>query len=86
MISILTSQETMSVFLAGILSIGIAKMAKRCDYYLEESLKIDDNHHKIINMYSGHKKHNIDVYLKPPINLLSFLFSSKNRRYNINTY
>lgn len=60
MISILTSQETMSVFLAGILSIGIAKMAKRCDYYLEESLKIDDNHHKIINMYSGHKKHNID--------------------------
>jgi len=58
-ISILSAQETISVFLAGILSIGIAKFVKRCDYYLEESMKIDDDHHKIISRYSGHKKERI---------------------------
>lgn len=59
-ISILSAQETISVFLAGILSLGMAKLLKKCDYYLEESLKIDDDHHKIITKYSGHEKKEIE--------------------------
>lgn len=57
---ILSSQETISVFLAGILSLGLAKLLKKCDYYLEESLKIDDDHHKIIAKYSAHERKDID--------------------------
>lgn len=53
-VDILSAQETISVFLAGLLSLGMARLLKRCDYYLEESLKIDDDHHKIIAKYSGH--------------------------------
>ncbi|MBR5155268.1 MAG: hypothetical protein IKW62_02155 [Clostridia bacterium] len=58
-VNILSAQETISVFLAGILSLGMARIIKKCDYYLEESLKIDDDHHKIIRKYSGHKKTDI---------------------------
>lgn len=56
---ILTSEETISVFIAGILSIGIAKLMRGVDSSLEESLKTEDNHHRIINMYSGHAKKEI---------------------------
>ncbi len=59
-INILSSQETVSVFLAGILSLGMARILRKCNYYLEESLKIDDDHHKIIRKYSGHKKEDIE--------------------------
>lgn len=55
----LTSIETISVLIAGILSIWFANFMKRIDAHLEESLKTDDNHHGIINMYSGHKKQEI---------------------------
>ncbi len=58
--SILSAQETISIFFAGILSLGMAKILKRCDYYLEESLKIDDDHHKIITKYSGYEKKEIE--------------------------
>ncbi len=56
---IVSAQETISVFFAGILSLGLAKVLKKCDYYLEESLKIADDHHKIISQYSGHAKKEI---------------------------
>ena len=53
-VGLLSAQETISVFFAGLLSLGIARFLKRCDYYLEESMKIDDDHHKIIRKYNGH--------------------------------
>lgn len=59
-INLLSAQETISVFLAGILSLGIARIIKRCDYYLEESLKIEDDHHKIIRKYNGHPKQELE--------------------------
>ncbi len=58
-INIISAQETISVFLAGILSLGMARILKKCNYYLEESRKIDDDHHKIIQKYSGHKMEDI---------------------------
>ncbi len=59
-VNLLSAQETISVFLAGLLSLGVARIIKRCDYYLEESLKIEDDHHKIIRKYNGHRKEDID--------------------------
>ncbi len=58
--SILSAQETVSVFLVGLLSLGLARFLKWCDYYLEESLKIDDDHHKIIRKYNGYERNEID--------------------------
>lgn len=58
---IVSAQETVSVFFAGIFSIGLAKLIKHCDVCLEESLKIDDDHHKIIRKYSAHAKKDIDT-------------------------
>lgn len=59
-VNLLSAQETISVFLAGLLSLGVARIIKRCDYYLEESLKIEDDHHKIIRKYNGHPKLDIE--------------------------
>lgn len=56
MLNIFTSEDTLSVFLAAIFSIALARFLKRCEFYLEESMKIEDNHHKIISIYSGHTK------------------------------
>lgn len=55
-LTIFTSEDTLSVFLAGIISITIAIIVKQFDSYLEESSKISDNHHKVISTYSGHSK------------------------------
>lgn len=54
--AIIKSEVTVSVFFAGMVSVLVAQIVKLCDYYLEESLKISDNHHDIINKYSEHKK------------------------------
>ena len=54
--AIFTSEDTLSVFLAGIFTIIIAIIVKQFDAYLEESSKISDNHHKVISSYSGHPK------------------------------
>lgn len=53
---IISSEETLSVFLAGIISIGVARLIKNCDSYLEESFKIEDDHHAVISKYNGHSK------------------------------
>ncbi len=53
---IFTSEDTLSIFLAAIFSIAIARIVKRFDFYLEESSKISDNHHKVISTYNGHPK------------------------------
>ncbi len=56
MLGIITSEETLSVFLAGFISVCFAKVVRMCDTYLEESYKVLDNHHTIIDQYSDHKK------------------------------
>ncbi len=55
-LDVFTSEDTLEVFLAAITSIALADMLKRCDAALEESRKVEDNHHKIISVYSGHRK------------------------------
>ncbi len=55
-LGIFTSENTLSVFLAGIFSITVAIIVKQFDSYLEESSKISDNHHKVISTYSAHPK------------------------------
>lgn len=60
-LEILTSQDTLSLFFAGLFSIGVAKIISWFHKYMEESLKTEDNHHKIISQYKGHK-HGKTVY------------------------
>lgn len=55
-LNILCSDETLSIFLAGILSIGIARIVRGFDQRLEEALKTSDDHHGIIRKYNGHTK------------------------------
>ena len=62
-LAIFTSEDTLSVFLAALFSIILAKFFKRCEFYLEESMKIEDNHHKIISIYSGHTKDHVNTNL-----------------------
>lgn len=54
-VEILTSKDTLSLFFAGLFSIGVAKVISWFQKYMEESLKTEDNHHKIISQYKGHK-------------------------------
>lgn len=54
-LKILTSEDTLSLFFAGLFSIGVAKVISLFDKYMEESLKTEDNHHKIISQYKGHE-------------------------------
>lgn len=48
------SESTLSVFFAGLFSIGLAKTLSWFEAYMEESYKVEDNHHKIIRQYHGH--------------------------------
>ena len=59
--NILTSDGTLSIFFAGLVSLGIAKFLSRFDYYMEESMKLEDNHHKIIGQYGKHEKESSDA-------------------------
>lgn len=56
-LGILTSQDTLTLFFAGLLSLGIVKLLAWVDGYMEESLKIEDNHHKVISQYSAHDQY-----------------------------
>ncbi|MBO5976671.1 MAG: hypothetical protein J6P94_05810 [Oscillospiraceae bacterium] len=64
MFAIFTSEDTLSVFLAGIFSFFVAVIVKQFDSYLEESSKISDNHHKVISSYSAHSKTDKSEILK----------------------
>ena len=55
-LGILTSQDTLTLFFAGLLSLGVVKLLAWVDGYMEESLKIEDNHHKVICQYSAHEQ------------------------------
>ena len=60
-VNILTQGETLSFFAAGIFTIIVATIIKSSERRLEESLKIESNHHKIISQYSGHEKNKLDI-------------------------
>ncbi len=51
-----STQETVSVLVVGLLSLALMSGVKLLDYILEESLKIEDNHHNIISQYSKHSR------------------------------
>ena len=53
-LELITSVDTLSIFLAAALSIIVATVASRLVHRLEESLKIEDDHHKIIVQYWDH--------------------------------
>lgn len=53
-LEIVTSPDVLSIFLAAALSLIVAKLVLRGKRVLEESLKIEDDHHKIISQYHGH--------------------------------
>jgi hypothetical protein len=54
-LEIVTSQDMLTLLLAGLLSLGVVKIINWFDGYMEESMKIEDDHHKIIVQYRGHK-------------------------------
>ncbi|MBQ3491870.1 MAG: hypothetical protein IJA74_04910 [Oscillospiraceae bacterium] len=56
-LNIFTSDDTLSLFFAGLVSLGLVKLLSLFDSYMEESLKIEDNHHKIINQYNAHNQY-----------------------------
>lgn len=58
---VLTQPETISFFAAGIFTIILATVVKSTEKRMEESLKIESDHHKIIAQYKGHKKDKLDV-------------------------
>lgn len=60
-IAILTSNETISFFSAGIITIIIVTIGSHVEDRLEESLKIEDDHRKIILKYKKHEKKKLEV-------------------------
>ncbi|MCH5159909.1 MAG: hypothetical protein J1F66_03560 [Clostridiales bacterium] len=55
-IEFITSGDTISLVVVAAVSLIIASFALRGRRYLEESMKVEDDHHKIICKYSGHEK------------------------------
>ena len=53
-LEILTGTDLLGVFLAALISLIVAKVLIRVKNTMEESLKLEDDHHKIISRYSGH--------------------------------
>ena len=52
----ITSGDTISLVVVAAVSLIIASFALRGRRFLEESMKVEDDHHKIICKYSGHEK------------------------------
>lgn len=52
---IVASQDTLTLFFAGLFSLTVAEIVTLFHKYMEESLKTEDNHHKIISHYNAHK-------------------------------
>lgn len=54
LVDFLTSGDVLSIFLAAMVSLIIVTVTARASRKLEESLKIEDDHHKIVCKYSKH--------------------------------
>lgn len=57
-LNILKSEDTLSLLFAGLVSLGTLKILSWFESYMEESMKIEDNHHKIIAQYDRHSPYN----------------------------
>lgn len=55
-LEIVTSVDVLSVFLVAAISLIVADIVFKSKKVLEESLKIDDDHHKIVCKYNKHNK------------------------------
>ena len=53
-LNIIKSEDTLSLLFAGLISLGALKIMSWFESYMEESMKIEDNHHKIIAQYEKH--------------------------------
>lgn len=53
-LELVTGTDLLSIFLAATFSLIVAKVAIKIKHTLEESLKLEDDHHKIISKYCGH--------------------------------
>lgn len=53
--NLFVSEGTLSIFFAGLVSLGLAKIFSHFEYYMEETMKVEDDHHKIIRQYHKHK-------------------------------
>ena len=60
-LAMITSTDVLSIFLAAVVSVIVAKLVIRTNRVLEESLKIEDDHHKIIDKYCDHAKDEVDL-------------------------
>ena len=60
-LDILKGDVAVSVFIAGLLSILAKHLIMMVESALEESLKTEDNHHKIIYKYDGHHSESVDL-------------------------
>ena len=58
---LIRSPETLSIFFVGCLSLIVAKLLNKIDDALEETMKIEDNHHKIIYHYNGHPNNELPL-------------------------
>ena len=56
----ITGSDVLSVFVAALISVIVARVIIKVKRSLEDSLKIEDDHHKIISKYHKHTKCDID--------------------------
>lgn len=86
MLELITSGDVLSIFLVAAVSLIIADVIIKGKRVLEESDKIEDDHHKIVCKYGGHKKHARDfsknLYKKSgELMYLRTVPSAEKRRY-----
>jgi len=55
-VELITSTDVLSVVFIALVSLIVARVLIRTKKILEESMKIEDDHHKIVLKYSGHKR------------------------------
>ena len=78
-VDIVLKDETLSFLSAGIFTLILAYFVKRINIRFEERLKLDHDHHKIIKMYKGHSKDDVDK-AKNFYNKNGFVMKIKNTK------
>ena len=53
-LELVAGTDMLSIFLAAAISLIVARVAIRIKHTMEESLKLEDDHHKIISKYYKH--------------------------------
>lgn len=60
LLEIITSVDVISIFLIAAVSLIVANIVFKVKHVLEESMKIEDDHHKIICKYNKHEQSKVD--------------------------